>query len=72
MNLLRGPTRDEDHRQALKPQAWVGGILTEKTIGFSGFFLNLRRKFTVSLPKARMCSAFQSFSGSKGAVLPAR
>jgi hypothetical protein len=50
----------------------VGGVLTEKTIGFSGFFLNLSRKFTVAVPKARMCSAVQSFSGSRGAVLPAR
>jgi hypothetical protein len=60
MNLLREPTRDEDRRQAR-----VGGILTEKTIGFSSFFLNGSRKFTVAVPKARLCSAVQSFSESR-------
>ena len=58
--------------QALKPQARVGGILIEKTIGFFRFFLNLGGKFTVSLPEARMGSTVQSFSGSSGDVLPVR
>ena len=72
MNLLADRPETKIVGQALKPQARVGGILTEKTIGFSGFFLNLGGKFTVLVPEARMCSAVQSFSGSKGAVLPVR
>ena len=58
--------------QPLKPQTRVSGVLTEKAIGFSGFFLNLSRKFTVAVPEARVSSAVQSFFGSRGAVLPAR
>ena len=39
----------------------MGGVLTEQTISFPRFFLNLGRKFTVSLPEARNgfdCSEF--------------
>src|SRR5215475_6988203 len=62
--VMRTDQRRGSQARRSKPQAWMGGVLTEKAIGFSGSFLNLGGKFTVSVPESEgVFGWFRVFQG---------